>query len=121
MKPSKYIHSLQRVKKRGAHVMRSEKSTPHKSLLQAIGKSFYDSIGDIVFGMEDGTVSIFGTPARTFGTEEPVRTGYMDVHLRYSTTPCRDTAYRAEASSHSPRCFGSQRWEIESMQTHFTV
>ncbi len=32
----------------------------HKSLLQAIGTSFYNSIGDIVFGMEDGTVSIFG-------------------------------------------------------------
>ena len=40
--------------------MSAEKSTPNKSFLQAIGKSFYDSIGDIVFGMEDGTVSIFG-------------------------------------------------------------
>ena len=46
--------------------MFSEKSVPDKqgangkSLLQRIGKSFYDSIGDIVFGMEDGTVSIFG-------------------------------------------------------------
>jgi vacuolar iron transporter family protein len=40
--------------------MSSEKSMPNKSFLQAIGKSFYDSIGDIVFGMEDGTVSIFG-------------------------------------------------------------
>jgi len=46
--------------------MLSEKRVPDKqsnngkSLLQAIGKSFYDSIGDIVFGMEDGTVSIFG-------------------------------------------------------------
>ena len=40
--------------------MPSEKSTPNTSFLQAIGKSFYDSIGDIVFGMEDGTVSIFG-------------------------------------------------------------
>ena len=37
-----------------------QQSTNGKSLLQAIGKSFYDSIGDIVFGMEDGTVSIFG-------------------------------------------------------------
>jgi vacuolar iron transporter family protein len=42
------------------------KSTPAKqgvsdnSLWQRIGKSFTDSIGDIVFGMEDGTVSIFG-------------------------------------------------------------
>ena len=36
------------------------KSTQGKSFLQAVGKSFYDSIGDIVFGMEDGTVSIFG-------------------------------------------------------------
>ena len=46
--------------------MLSEKSAPAKqntagsSLLQRIGKSFTDSIGDIVFGMEDGTVSIFG-------------------------------------------------------------
>ncbi len=40
--------------------MLSEKSMPDKSLLQRIGKSFSDSIGDIVFGMEDGTVSIFG-------------------------------------------------------------
>jgi VIT1/CCC1 family predicted Fe2+/Mn2+ transporter len=46
--------------------MQSEKSLPDKQrsvgkpLLQRIGKSFYDSIGDIVFGMEDGTVSIFG-------------------------------------------------------------
>ncbi len=37
-----------------------KKSTASKSVLQAIGKSFSDSIGDIVFGMEDGTVSIFG-------------------------------------------------------------
>ena len=37
-----------------------KQSTNGKSFLQAIGKSFYDSIGDIVFGMEDGTVSIFG-------------------------------------------------------------
>jgi vacuolar iron transporter family protein len=40
--------------------MVTEKSAPGKSFLQAIGKSFYDSIGDIVFGMEDGTVSILG-------------------------------------------------------------
>ena len=46
--------------------MVSEKSVPDKqrkegkSLLQRIGKSFSDSIGDIVFGMKDGTVSIFG-------------------------------------------------------------
>jgi len=40
--------------------MVTEKSAQGKSFLQAIGKSFYDSIGDIVFGMEDGTVSIFG-------------------------------------------------------------
>ena len=46
--------------------MLTEKSAPDKqgtagsSLWQRIGKSFYDSIGDIVFGMEDGTVSIFG-------------------------------------------------------------
>jgi VIT1/CCC1 family predicted Fe2+/Mn2+ transporter len=49
-----------------ARFMLTEKSRPDKqdtngkSLLQAIGKSFYISIGDIVFGMEDGTVSIFG-------------------------------------------------------------
>ena len=30
------------------------------SFLQTIGKSFSNSFGDIVFGMEDGTVSIFG-------------------------------------------------------------
>jgi VIT1/CCC1 family predicted Fe2+/Mn2+ transporter len=30
------------------------------SLAQAIKASFSDSVGDIVFGMEDGTVSIFG-------------------------------------------------------------
>ncbi len=40
--------------------MVTEKSAQGKSFLQAVGKSFYDSIGDIVFGMEDGTVSIFG-------------------------------------------------------------
>ena len=40
--------------------MVSQKSTQHKSLLQGIGTSFSNSIGDIVFGMEDGTVSIFG-------------------------------------------------------------
>jgi vacuolar iron transporter family protein len=40
--------------------MVTEKSTQGKSFLQTIGKSFSDSIGDIVFGMEDGTVSILG-------------------------------------------------------------
>ncbi len=40
--------------------MLSQKSMTYKSLLQAIGTSFYNSIGDIVFGMEGGTVSIFG-------------------------------------------------------------
>lgn len=30
------------------------------SIVQAVKTSFADSIGDIVFGMEDGTVSIFG-------------------------------------------------------------
>ncbi len=40
--------------------MLTGKSTQGKSFLEAIGKSFYDSIGDIVFGMEDGTVSILG-------------------------------------------------------------
>jgi hypothetical protein len=72
MKLREGIHSQQRVKKGGAYIMLSEKSAPDKkslpakqstagsSLWQRIGKSFYDSIGDIVFGMEDGTVSIFG-------------------------------------------------------------
>ncbi len=40
--------------------MVTEKNTQGKSFLQAVEKSFYDSIGDIVFGMEDGTVSILG-------------------------------------------------------------
>jgi len=31
-----------------------------KSFLQAIGQSFMSALGSIVFGMEDGTVSIFG-------------------------------------------------------------
>ena len=65
---AKWIHSLSpEIKEEGdARIMLSEKSVPDKqnmdgkSLLQRIGKSFYDSIGDIVFGMEDGTVSIFG-------------------------------------------------------------
>ena len=49
-----------------ARIMLSEKSVPDKqstngtSLLQRIAKSFSESVGDIVFGMEDGTVSIFG-------------------------------------------------------------
>jgi VIT1/CCC1 family predicted Fe2+/Mn2+ transporter len=45
---------------RGTHIMVTEKSTQQKSFLEAVGKSFNDSIGDIVFGMEDGTVSILG-------------------------------------------------------------
>jgi VIT1/CCC1 family predicted Fe2+/Mn2+ transporter len=40
--------------------MPTQKSAQGNSFLAAIGKSFYDSVGDIVFGMEDGTVSIFG-------------------------------------------------------------
>jgi VIT1/CCC1 family predicted Fe2+/Mn2+ transporter len=40
--------------------MVTDKSTQQKSFLEAVRKSFYDSIGDIVFGMEDGTVSILG-------------------------------------------------------------
>src|ERR1700719_61876 len=31
-----------------------------KSFLKAIGQSFMSALGSIVFGMEDGTVSIFG-------------------------------------------------------------
>ena len=59
---AKCLHS----KEGDACIMLTEKSRPDKqntngkSLLQAIGKSFYNSIGDVVFGMEDGTVSIFG-------------------------------------------------------------
>jgi VIT1/CCC1 family predicted Fe2+/Mn2+ transporter len=59
---AKYLHSQEG----DARIMLSEKSVPDKqstngkSLLLVIGTSFYDSIGDIVFGMEDGTVSIFG-------------------------------------------------------------
>ncbi|HET8998540.1 MAG TPA: VIT1/CCC1 transporter family protein [bacterium] len=33
---------------------------PRPSFVQAVKASFSESIGDIVFGMEDGTVSIFG-------------------------------------------------------------
>jgi len=40
--------------------MVAEKGTQGKSFLEAVGKSFSDSIGDIVFSMKDGTVSIFG-------------------------------------------------------------
>src|ERR1700681_4144454 len=35
-------------------------SHPKKSLLQAVWQSFTSALGSIVFGMEDGTVSIFG-------------------------------------------------------------
>ncbi len=38
----------------------TKQDTGSNSLWQRIVKSFTDSIGDIVFGMEDGTVSIFG-------------------------------------------------------------
>jgi len=45
----------------GQHVAQA---APHpaaaKSVWQKISESFYASVGDIVFGMEDGTVSIFG-------------------------------------------------------------
>jgi len=59
---AKWLHSLStEYKQEGdARIMRSEGIAFDKSLLQRIGKSFTDSIGDIVFGMEDGTVSIFG-------------------------------------------------------------
>jgi len=55
---AKWILSLSPESKEegGARIMLSEKSTPHKSLLQAIGTSFSDSMGDIVFGMEDGLI-----------------------------------------------------------------
>ncbi len=51
-----YSLSIESKEERGARIMLSEKSTPHKSLLQAIGTSFSDSMGDIVFGMEDGLI-----------------------------------------------------------------
>src|SRR6476646_8326797 len=35
-------------------------STPRPSLLSQVKQSLVESAGDIVFGMEDGTVSIFG-------------------------------------------------------------
>src|SRR6266566_2881907 len=72
MKPHKGVHAQSKRKKRGTDFMLSEKSAPDNkstpakqgaagnTLLQRIGKSFTDSIGDIVFAMEDGTVSIFG-------------------------------------------------------------
>jgi VIT1/CCC1 family predicted Fe2+/Mn2+ transporter len=59
-------YSTENKEEEGTRIMLSEKSVPDKrspdgkSLLQRIGTSFTDSIGDIVFGMEDGTVSIFG-------------------------------------------------------------
>src|SRR5260221_11396141 len=52
--------TTERKEEGGTHSMVTGKSTQGKSFLQAVGKSFYDSIGDIVFGMEDGTVSILG-------------------------------------------------------------
>ena len=36
------------------------KNAPPSGLPQRIWTSLHDSIGEIVFGMEDGTVSIFG-------------------------------------------------------------
>jgi hypothetical protein len=68
--------------------MLSEKSAPDKKstsakqgtsgnpLWQRIGKSFTDSIGDIVFGMEDGTVSIFGL---VFGVVSMMAVTFLDV------------------------------------------
>src|SRR5579859_5231908 len=35
-------------------------NTPSKPLSQRVWQSFMSSLGSIVFGMEDGTVSIFG-------------------------------------------------------------
>src|SRR5260370_1365045 len=52
--------TTERKEEKGTHSMVTGKSTQGKSFLQAVGTSFYDSIGDIVFGMEDGTVSILG-------------------------------------------------------------
>src|SRR5260221_10039095 len=54
------LRTTERKEEGGTHSMVTGKSTQGKSFLQAVGKSFYDSIGDIVFGMEDGTVSILG-------------------------------------------------------------
>ena len=58
--PSMSLLTTEGKEERGAQSMVTEKSAQGKSFLEAVGKSFYDSIGDIVFGMEDGTVSIFG-------------------------------------------------------------
>jgi VIT1/CCC1 family predicted Fe2+/Mn2+ transporter len=43
-----------------AGVASSTTQAKAKSILQAVGRSFMSALGSIVFGMEDGTVSIFG-------------------------------------------------------------
>ena len=40
--------------------MEQAAATPGRSIGQTIWRSFMSSLGAIVFGMEDGTVSIFG-------------------------------------------------------------
>src|SRR5712692_6411102 len=64
---------------RGARNMLTEKSTQQKSFLEAVGKSFYDSIGDIVFGMEGGTVSILGL---VFGVASSTTSSSLMISLR---------------------------------------
>ena len=66
------VFTLSSKQQGGASLTLSEKSAPDTistpakqgvpghSFWQRLGKSLTDSIGDIVFGMEDGTVSIFG-------------------------------------------------------------
>ena len=49
------------------------------SFAARVKQSFYDSIGDIVFGMEDGTVSIFGL---VFGLAASVNSS-AEVLLKY--------------------------------------
>lgn len=44
----------------GAPPPNGNATTARPSILQRVKQSFFESIGDIVFGMEDGTVSIFG-------------------------------------------------------------
>jgi VIT1/CCC1 family predicted Fe2+/Mn2+ transporter len=51
------------------------------SLLTRVKQSFYDSVGDIVFGMEDGAVSIFGL---VFGVASSVSSS-ADVLLAGAT------------------------------------
>ena len=46
--------------KDNAEVKSTTRQVQQKSFLQAVAQSFRSSLGSIIFGMEDGTVSIFG-------------------------------------------------------------